>query len=98
MKAGNCSNARSPSAGAAPTPSRQRSPISISKCRNWEDIELLYQRLQHIPNSPVVAMNRAIAVAELEGPQAALDTLDRLEPRLPVLPLDTRRLAPTRRP
>jgi RNA polymerase sigma-70 factor (ECF subfamily) len=47
--------------------------------RDWEEIELLYQRLEHITSSPVVAMNRAIAVAELEGPQAALALLDRLE-------------------
>jgi RNA polymerase sigma-70 factor (ECF subfamily) len=47
--------------------------------RDWEEIELLYQRLEHITSSPVVAMNRAVAVAELEGPQAALALLDRLE-------------------
>jgi RNA polymerase sigma-70 factor (ECF subfamily) len=47
--------------------------------RNWEDIALLYQRLEHITSSPVVTMNRAIGVAELEGPQAALDVLDGLE-------------------
>jgi RNA polymerase sigma-70 factor (ECF subfamily) len=47
--------------------------------RDWGEIELLYQRLEHITSSPVVAMNRAIAVAELEGPQAALALLDRLE-------------------
>jgi RNA polymerase sigma-70 factor (ECF subfamily) len=47
--------------------------------RNWEEIALLYQRLEHITGSPVVTMNRAIAVAELEGPQAALALLDRLE-------------------
>ena len=47
--------------------------------RNWEQIALLYQRLEHITSSPVVTMNRAIAVAEIEGPQAALALLDRLE-------------------
>jgi RNA polymerase sigma-70 factor (ECF subfamily) len=47
--------------------------------RDWEEIELLYQWLEHITSSPVVAMNRAIAVAELEGPQAALALLDHLE-------------------
>jgi RNA polymerase sigma-70 factor (ECF subfamily) len=47
--------------------------------RDWEEIELLYQRLERITSSPVVAMNRAIAVAELDGPQAALALLDRLE-------------------
>ena len=47
--------------------------------RDWEEIALLYQRLEYITSSPVVAMNRAIAVAELEGPEAALALLDRLE-------------------
>jgi len=47
--------------------------------RNWEQIALLYQRLEHITNSPVVTVNRAVAVAELEGPDAGLALLDRLE-------------------
>jgi RNA polymerase sigma-70 factor (ECF subfamily) len=47
--------------------------------RNWEEIALLYERLEHITRSPVVTMNRAIAVAELNGPEAALALLDRLE-------------------
>ncbi len=47
--------------------------------RDWGEIALLYQRLERITNSPVVTMNRAIAVAELDGPQAGLAMLDRLE-------------------
>jgi RNA polymerase sigma-70 factor (ECF subfamily) len=47
--------------------------------RDWGEIALLYQRLEHITDSPVVTMNRAIAVAELEGPVAALVLLDSLE-------------------
>ncbi|MFZ1995688.1 MAG: sigma-70 family RNA polymerase sigma factor [Solirubrobacteraceae bacterium] len=43
--------------------------------RDWTQIELLYQRLEHITSSPVVTMNRAIAVAELQGPEAALALL-----------------------
>jgi RNA polymerase sigma-70 factor (ECF subfamily) len=53
--------------------------LHLREPRNWEEIALLYQRLEHITSSPVVTMNRAIAVAELEGPQAALALLDRLE-------------------
>ena len=44
--------------------------IHLQRPRNWEQIALLYQRLEHITSSPVVTMNRAIAVAELEGPEA----------------------------
>ena len=53
--------------------------LHLQHPRNWEQIALLYQRLEHITGSPVVTMNRAIAVAELEGPEAALALLDRLE-------------------
>jgi RNA polymerase sigma-70 factor (ECF subfamily) len=53
--------------------------LHLQEPRNWEEIALLYQRLEHITSSPVVTMNRAIAVAEVEGPKAALTLLDRLE-------------------
>ncbi len=53
--------------------------LHLQQPRDWEKIALLYQRLEHITSSPVVTMNRAIAVAELEGPEAALALLDRLE-------------------
>jgi hypothetical protein len=53
--------------------------LHLQQPRDWEELELLYQRLEHITGSPVVTMNRAIALAELEGPQAALALLDRLE-------------------
>ncbi|MBV8218809.1 MAG: hypothetical protein JO325_10120 [Solirubrobacterales bacterium] len=53
--------------------------LHLREPRDWEEIELLYQRLEHITSSPIVTMNRAIALAELEGPQAALAQLDRLE-------------------
>jgi RNA polymerase sigma-70 factor (ECF subfamily) len=47
--------------------------------RDWVQIALLYQRLERITGSPVVTLNRAIAVAELEGPAAGLALLDGLE-------------------
>ncbi len=53
--------------------------LHLREPRNWEEIGLLYQRLERITSSPVVTMNRAIAVAEIEGPQAALALLDPLE-------------------
>jgi RNA polymerase sigma-70 factor (ECF subfamily) len=52
--------------------------LHLQAPRDWEKIALLYQRLQDISGSPVVAMNRAIAVAELQGPQAGLALLDGL--------------------
>ena len=53
--------------------------LHLREPRDWEAIALLYQRLEHISGSPVVTMNRAIAVAELQGPQAALALLDSLD-------------------
>jgi predicted RNA polymerase sigma factor len=51
---------------------------------DWREIVGLYDRLVTIWPSPVVALNRAIAIGHAEGPQAGLDALDRLaaEPQL----------------
>jgi len=43
---------------------------------NWADIVQLYDGLLAISGSPVVAINRALAVAETKGAQAALQVLD----------------------
>jgi RNA polymerase sigma-70 factor (ECF subfamily) len=39
----------------------------------------LYDQLVRIDPSPIVALNRAVAVAELDGPDVALAIVDRLE-------------------
>ncbi len=41
----------------------------------WPAVLALYDHLQEFTRSPVVALNRAIALAELEGPAAALDAI-----------------------
>ena len=43
---------------------------------DWPQIVALYDRLLSLMPTPVVALNRAIAVAEVEGPSAALIVLD----------------------
>ncbi|MCM4080291.1 RNA polymerase sigma factor [Paractinoplanes hotanensis] len=43
---------------------------------DWPAIAALYARLEDLTGSPVVRLNRAVAVAEAEGPAAALDLLD----------------------
>jgi RNA polymerase sigma-70 factor (ECF subfamily) len=53
--------------------------LHLIEPRDWEEIGLLYARLEDVTGSPIVAMNRAIAVAELDGPQAGLTLLDSLE-------------------
>jgi len=49
---------------------------------DWLQVVSLYDRLYSIMPTPVVALNRAIAVAEIEGPGVALATLDALTPDL----------------
>jgi RNA polymerase sigma-70 factor (ECF subfamily) len=46
---------------------------------DWREIEVLYRRLSAVTGSPVVELNRAVAVAELQGPAAALALVDELE-------------------
>jgi RNA polymerase sigma-70 factor (ECF subfamily) len=53
--------------------------LHLQEPHDWEEIALLYRRLEQLTGSPVVTMNRAVAVAELEGPRAALAQLDGLE-------------------
>jgi RNA polymerase sigma-70 factor (ECF subfamily) len=45
---------------------------------DWSQVAALYERLAAIDPSAIVALNRAIAVAELDGPEAGLDAVDRL--------------------
>jgi RNA polymerase sigma-70 factor (ECF subfamily) len=45
---------------------------------DWNQVVQLYDQLLHIAPSPVVAMNRAIAIAELDGPEVGLAALDGL--------------------
>ena len=47
--------------------------------RDWEEIAALYGELSRLTGSPVVELNRAVAVAETDGPEAALAIVDRLE-------------------
>jgi RNA polymerase sigma-70 factor (ECF subfamily) len=45
---------------------------------DWGQIAALYDQLYAVTPSPIVALNRAIAVAELDGPEVALAEVDRL--------------------
>jgi RNA polymerase sigma-70 factor (ECF subfamily) len=46
---------------------------------DWSQVVALYDRLVRVDPSPVVALNRAVAVAELDGPQVALAIVDDLD-------------------
>jgi RNA polymerase sigma-70 factor (ECF subfamily) len=51
----------------------------VYRCRsghpNWAEVVQLYDALFSLTRSPVVAINRALAIAELHGPFAALDAV-----------------------
>jgi RNA polymerase sigma-70 factor (ECF subfamily) len=45
----------------------------------WGQILRLYDQLMERAPTPLVALNRAVAVAEVEGPEAALAVVDELD-------------------
>src|SRR5262249_54760162 len=46
---------------------------------DWRQILQLYNQLLSVAPSPIVALNRAVAVGEVEGPEQALALVDRVE-------------------
>ena len=51
----------------------------VAAATDWWQILQLYNQLLSIAPTPVVALNRAVAVAEVEGPDAALTLVDALD-------------------
>jgi RNA polymerase sigma-70 factor (ECF subfamily) len=49
---------------------------------DWAQVVALYDQLVRLDPSPITALNRAVAVAELDGPEVALASVDRLEDTL----------------
>jgi RNA polymerase sigma-70 factor (ECF subfamily) len=49
---------------------------------DWVQIDLLYGALEVMQPSPVVTLNRAVAVAKVRGPEAALAMIEPLAPKL----------------
>jgi RNA polymerase sigma-70 factor, ECF subfamily len=47
---------------------------------DWTQVVALYDQLAGIDPSPIVALNRAVALAELDGPEVALAVVDKLDP------------------
>ena len=54
------------------------SDAPIASATDWSQILRLYDQLMSCAPSPVVALNRAVAVAETAGPSAALEVVDGL--------------------
>jgi len=55
------------------------SDAPVASATDWRQILQLYDQLLALAPSPVVALNRAVAVAEVEGPKAALTLVDGLD-------------------
>jgi RNA polymerase sigma-70 factor (ECF subfamily) len=47
---------------------------------DWGQIAAIYEMLVRIDGSPIVRLNRAVAIAELDGPEVALAEVERLGP------------------
>ncbi|RZU19681.1 RNA polymerase ECF family sigma subunit [Kribbella rubisoli] len=52
---------------------------TTAEATDWRQIVQLYDHLLTLEPSPVVALNRAVAVAEVDGPAAALTLVDALD-------------------
>ena len=71
--------------GGGPGPFALQAAISAVHCRagraedtDWPQIVRLYDLLERLQPSPIVSLNRAVAVAMASDPEAALEIVDRL--------------------
>jgi RNA polymerase sigma-70 factor, ECF subfamily len=55
------------------------SDAPVAAATDWDQILQLYDQLLAVAPGPVVALNRAVAVAEVQGPAAALTLVDGLD-------------------
>ena len=69
----------------APGPFALEAAIAAEHCKatraedtNWAQIVALYDLLEQLMPSPIVSLNRAVAVAMAKGPRPALDLIDEL--------------------
>ena len=56
-----------------------------AEATDWTQIAALYDQLAKVDPSPIVALNRAVAIAELDGPEVALAQVDKLVGTTPAL-------------
>jgi RNA polymerase sigma-70 factor, ECF subfamily len=55
------------------------SDAATADATDWSQILQLYDQLSAVAPGPIVTLNRAVAVAEVDGPHAALTIVDRLD-------------------
>jgi len=53
--------------------------LHYERVTDWREIALLYGRLAELSPSPVIELNRAVAVAMADGPRAGLELLDGID-------------------
>ena len=53
--------------------------LHADESRDWPQIAALYGELARLTDSPIVALNRAVALAETDGPQAGLEAIKGLD-------------------
>jgi RNA polymerase sigma-70 factor (ECF subfamily) len=53
--------------------------LHAAESPDWTGIAVVYAELHRLTNSPVVELNRAVAVAEVEGPAAGLRLVDHVD-------------------
>jgi len=58
--------------------SAQHCQAARAEDTNWRQIVLLYDLLERIQPSPIVSLNRAVALAMADGPRPALEIVDKL--------------------
>lgn len=85
LRRGLAALARAEASGRAPGPFRLQATIAACHARartagetDWARIAALYAELGALTPSPVVELNRALAVAMADGPQAGLELLEAL--------------------
>jgi RNA polymerase sigma-70 factor (ECF subfamily) len=68
-----------------PGPFALEAAIAAEHCKaaraedtNWAQIVTLYDTLEEVMPSPIVSLNRAVAIAMAKGPQPALELIDQL--------------------
>jgi RNA polymerase sigma-70 factor (ECF subfamily) len=81
LAAGRAALARASALGGRGAYTLQASIASLhaDEPRDWNAIAELYAELAALTNSPVVELNRSVAVAEVSGPAAALELVDGLD-------------------
>ncbi len=53
--------------------------LHVEEPRDWPQIAALYGELAHLTDSPVIELNRAVALAEAESPEVGLRAIEQLE-------------------